>query len=117
MRERRGFTLIELLVVIAVTAILAALLFPVFAQAREKARQTQCVSNLHQIGGALTLYIQDWENTLPVLWDNHVSDPTRFHTWKDCLYPHYLSSRDVFLCPSNPIGWGNQNDFWKWGDA
>jgi prepilin-type N-terminal cleavage/methylation domain-containing protein len=54
--QRRGFTLIELLVVIAIIAILAAILFPVFAQAREKARQTSCVSNLKQIGTALQMY-------------------------------------------------------------
>jgi prepilin-type N-terminal cleavage/methylation domain-containing protein/prepilin-type processing-associated H-X9-DG protein len=61
----RGFTLIELLVVIAILAILAALLFPVFAQAREKARQTACLSNLKQIGAALMMYVQDYDGFLP----------------------------------------------------
>jgi prepilin-type N-terminal cleavage/methylation domain-containing protein len=56
---RRGFTLIELLVVIAIIAILAAILFPVFAQAREKARQTACLSNMKQMGNALMMYVQD----------------------------------------------------------
>ena len=60
----RGFTLIELLVVIAIIAILAAILFPVFAQAREKARQTACVSNLKQIGNALAMYTQDYDERL-----------------------------------------------------
>ena len=64
--ERRGgFTLIELLVVIAIIAILAAVLFPVFAQAREKARQAACLSNLKQIGMGLQMYAQDHDETLP----------------------------------------------------
>jgi len=65
MSIRRGFTLIELLVVIAIIAILAAILFPVFAQAREKARQTSCTSNLKQIGLAFRMYIQDYDERTP----------------------------------------------------
>src|SRR5881275_744466 len=65
MRYKRGFTLIELLVVIAVIAVIAAILFPVFAQAREKARATACLSNLKQIGGAMALYLQDYDDRLP----------------------------------------------------
>ncbi|MES2463154.1 MAG: prepilin-type N-terminal cleavage/methylation domain-containing protein [Armatimonadota bacterium] len=61
----RGFTLIELLVVIAIIAILAAILFPVFAQAREKARQTACLSNLKQISTGMLMYVQDYDETLP----------------------------------------------------
>ena len=64
-KRRTAFTLIELLVVIAIIAILAAILFPVFAQAREKARQTTCVSNLRQIGVAVMMYTQDYDETLP----------------------------------------------------
>jgi prepilin-type N-terminal cleavage/methylation domain-containing protein/prepilin-type processing-associated H-X9-DG protein len=67
MQRRNGFTLIELLVVIAIIAILAAILFPVFAQAREKARQATCVSNLKQLGTATTLYAQDYDETYPML--------------------------------------------------
>src|SRR6266852_3866661 len=65
MRTRRGFTLIELLVVIAIIAVLAAILFPVFTRAREKARQAGCLSNLRQIGTAAMLYVQDYDETYP----------------------------------------------------
>ncbi len=64
--DRRAFTLIELLVVIAVIAILAALLFPVFSRARESARKTGCLSNLKQMGLAVTLYLQDYDETYPM---------------------------------------------------
>ena len=63
---KKAFTLIELLVVIAIIAILAAILFPVFAQAREKARQTSCLSNLKQIGLGLMMYTQDYDETYPM---------------------------------------------------
>ena len=65
-RTRRGFTLIELLVVIAIIAILAAILFPVFAQAREKARNAACLSNCKQLGTAVMLYVQDYDEVYPV---------------------------------------------------
>lgn len=65
--RRNGFTLIELLVVIAIIAILAAILFPVFAQAREKARQTMCLSNSRQMGLAVQMYTQDYDEVLPTV--------------------------------------------------
>ena len=65
---KHAFTLIELLVVIAIIAILAAILFPVFAQARESARQTTCLSNMRQIGLAVRMYTQDYDETLPIFY-------------------------------------------------
>src|SRR5436190_23143291 len=68
--KQSGFTLIELLVVIAIIAILAAILFPVFAQARDKARSTTCLSNFKQLGTAVTMYTQDYEGAYPLAWYN-----------------------------------------------
>lgn len=76
-RFHRAFTLIELLVVIAVIAILAALLFPVFTRARDRASQTECLSNLRQIGAGVALYQQDWEDRFPFaidFWDRHTQN-------------------------------------------
>ena len=82
MRARTGFTLIELLVVIAIIAILAAILFPVFAQARERARMSACLSNMRQIGSALMMYVQDYDETFPHLRFHHPStkQPMEFHS-------------------------------------
>jgi prepilin-type N-terminal cleavage/methylation domain-containing protein/prepilin-type processing-associated H-X9-DG protein len=96
---KKGFTLVELLVVIAVIAILAALLFPVFAAARERGRQAACASNLKQIGTALHLYAQDWEEDFPPSLLGLVSDPTDlYHSRLDRYLPK--TSDGVWICPS-----------------
>jgi prepilin-type N-terminal cleavage/methylation domain-containing protein len=94
--HRSAFTLIELLVVIAIIAILAAILFPVFAQAREKARQTSCVSNLRQQGVAITMYAQDYEG-----YPFHSSPSSQVPRtrWPDHIYP-YVKNEGLFRCPS-----------------
>src|SRR5207245_11553425 len=102
----RGFTLIELLVVIAIIAILAAILFPVFAQAREKARQVACTSNLKQFGNAMLMYVQDYDETFPyVPGANNRVDPTvdwGGGTWvyNDVymLLQAYVKDYKVFYC-------------------
>ena len=96
-RRRGAFTLIELLVVIAIIAILAAILFPVFAQAREKARQTQCLSNTKQLGLGISQYIQDYDETLPM---GGWTDPSgSVDRWFEMVYP-YVRNVGVFVCPS-----------------
>jgi prepilin-type N-terminal cleavage/methylation domain-containing protein len=98
-----GFTLIELLIVIAIIAILAAILFPVFAQARESARMTMCASNLRQIGQSLLMYSDDYEETMPPRRDFLRSDftPNLCRTWKHLLLPYHRNA-DIFHCPTNP---------------
>jgi prepilin-type N-terminal cleavage/methylation domain-containing protein/prepilin-type processing-associated H-X9-DG protein len=97
-----GFTLIELLVVIAIIAVLAALLFPVLAQAREKARQTHCLSNMKQLGVATTLYTQDWDETLPhspYKLVRRFDEPNR-PNFLGAILP-YVESRAVLVCSSS----------------
>jgi prepilin-type N-terminal cleavage/methylation domain-containing protein/prepilin-type processing-associated H-X9-DG protein len=99
--HRRGFTLIELLVVIAVIAILTALLFPVLAQAREKARQTACLSNMKQMGLATTLYAQDWDEVPPPgIAVERFADPGTPANWLGAIVP-YARSRAIFVCPDS----------------
>jgi prepilin-type N-terminal cleavage/methylation domain-containing protein/prepilin-type processing-associated H-X9-DG protein len=99
---KRGFTLIELLVVIAIIAILAAILFPVFAKAREKARQATCASNEKQIGLALLQYVQDADDVMPYSYYGSTgdSDMVSNYKWMDAIYP-YMKNEQVFDCPSD----------------
>jgi prepilin-type N-terminal cleavage/methylation domain-containing protein/prepilin-type processing-associated H-X9-DG protein len=101
-RLHRGFTLIELLVVIAIIAILAAILFPVFAQARDKARAVSCLSNAKQLGLALTMYMQDYdEKVLPRYQACPSTGPTgkTQKLWTDTLMP-YVKNKGIFVCLS-----------------
>lgn len=99
--KRRGFTLIELLVVIAIIAILAAILFPVFARAREAARATSCRSNLKQLGTAMQMYVQDYDQTYPSSWYGTAYGPNTGYTWRIASLP-YIKNVQVFYCPSAP---------------
>jgi prepilin-type N-terminal cleavage/methylation domain-containing protein/prepilin-type processing-associated H-X9-DG protein len=99
MRNRKGFTLIELLVVIAIIAILAAILFPVFAQAREKARQTSCLSNMKQLGLSLTMYAQDYDGTMPMTSWEVGKLKAKIH-WSYLVQP-YVKNLQIFVCPSD----------------
>jgi prepilin-type N-terminal cleavage/methylation domain-containing protein/prepilin-type processing-associated H-X9-DG protein len=104
-RNRRpAFTLIELLVVIAIIAILAAILFPVFARAREKARQTTCLSNLKNMGLAVQMYTQDYDEVVPLGYDEYAfkvfGDQRGF--WLGKLEP-YVKNWEVFNCPSSSL--------------
>src|SRR3954469_12892595 len=92
--KRAAFTLIELLVVIAIIAILAAILFPVFAQAREKARSISCLSNLKQGGLAYAMYTQDYDETTPLQKSN---DPAGGY-WYNLIQP-YIKNWQLMLCP------------------
>ncbi|MBQ7256159.1 MAG: prepilin-type N-terminal cleavage/methylation domain-containing protein [Abditibacteriota bacterium] len=119
---KKGFTLIELLVVIAIIAILAAILFPVFAQAREKARAASCLSNCKELATALLLYVDDYDETVPIIF-NRTIDTTNVDasypckqgfgwlmyglgdsegnpwSWRDMIFP-YVKNLGVYICPS-----------------
>lgn len=110
MSKKRGFTLIELLVVIAIIAILAAILFPVFAKAREKARQATCNSNTKQLGLAIMQYVQDYDECYPPCKRHADVSPYPYLTTIVGLLDPYLKNKGVWTCPSQngegigPIG-------------
>ncbi len=113
---KRGFTLIELLVVIAIIAILAAILFPVFAKAREKARQTSCLSNLKQLGLGFQMYTQDYDERMPgpAPFDPENHGWGYYGHWVPAMFPPmavedgglypYVKNNQIYLCPSDGNG-------------
>jgi prepilin-type N-terminal cleavage/methylation domain-containing protein/prepilin-type processing-associated H-X9-DG protein len=123
-RCRAGFTLIELLVVIAIIAVVAAILFPVFTRVREKGRQSVCLSNLRQLGAAITMYTQDYDSVIPnVTGGNPGANYTggwvyfsrfgdlwntpplmaAFHVTRGSIYP-YVKNPGIYVCPSDTMG-------------
>ncbi len=101
---RKGFTLIELLVVIAIIAILAAILFPVFAKAREKARQTSCLSNQKQLALGILMYAQDYDEWTPIAFYGWA-----YPTWRDVVVP-YIKNAQIHQCPSDSTVWGTPHN-------
>lgn len=117
---RKGFTLIELLVVIAIIAILAAILFPVFAQAREKARAISCASNEKQMGLAVLQYVQDYDEAWPIgcVWggDGGANDTFNYQsTWVGKVQP-YVKTLDIFGCPDDPEAFQFKRKYGAWGN-
>jgi prepilin-type N-terminal cleavage/methylation domain-containing protein len=120
MHAKKGFTLIELLVVIAIIAILAAILFPVFARAREKARQTSCLSNIKELALGTLMYAQDYDE-VHSWWDRNTYDETLspFYPAR-AIYP-YVKNLQIFACPSgadipgghttDPNTWNQYHDY------
>lgn len=123
MKEKRGFTLIELLVVIAIIAILAAILFPVFARARAQARKASCTSNVRQLTLGMNMYAQDYDETYPQWqWDRHFVGASGANTfpnnattvWWNAIYP-YVRNHQIFTCPDTNYRFTTRQDgHWGW---
>ena len=119
MSRRKGFTLIELLVVIAIIAILAAILFPVFAKAREKARQTACLNNLKQLSLAVIMYSNDWDENAPgsshpfAIYANDLWPANKF-VLLQAMIESYVRAKSMFACPSAP---NNAVVYWNGDDS
>lgn len=109
--KHKAFTLIKLLVVIAIIAILAAILFPVFARARENARRSSCQSNLKQLALGMTQYTQDYDEKYPALgWHNCCGSGWYYRYWGSAIQP-YIKSTQIFACPSSPFNNGSGSLF------
>jgi prepilin-type N-terminal cleavage/methylation domain-containing protein/prepilin-type processing-associated H-X9-DG protein len=116
MSSKRAFTLIELLVVIAIIAILAAILFPVFAQAREKARSISCLSNIKQLTLGFIMYSQDYDETFPEWrWDLRYSggNNNASSLWFNAIYP-YVKNTQIYKCPSDARTYNEQTNWREW---
>lgn len=116
MKRKSGFTLIELLVVIAIIAILAAILFPLFIRAQEKAKQTHCANNLMQISKGIRMYGDDWDGKFP-----YASEWNNIPNLYSCLFPRYVPSAKTFACPSDVgqvsvdgMPTGSYKTYWQW---
>ena len=111
--RKSGFTLIELLVVIAIIAILAAILFPVFAQAREKARAISCLSNTKQLGLGLIMYVQDYDETMPNIFPKVAGFASPVVPFELQIAP-YIKSKALWHCPSDSNTGNNiNNSYWS----
>jgi prepilin-type N-terminal cleavage/methylation domain-containing protein/prepilin-type processing-associated H-X9-DG protein len=114
--RRSGFTLIELLVVIAIIAILAAILFPVFARAREKARQASCMAHLKQIGLAMAMYCQDHDGYMPNCATQKTTNPWNLPLLPWVLQP-YIKNTGIWRCPSDSDKlWDTEESSYPWNE-